>query len=379
VKLHLIALPHAHVSRDVTVCAFTTKIAKFLKMMAPRGWEIVLYGGERSEVGELAELVSLYSNDEQIGWFGNLHPNDLPLIAGSWDSRTPQFATTNLRAIDALKDRYEQGDLILVTGGLAQKPITDILGSGYLACEWAAGYSGWYLPFVCFESYAWKHWCYGRFGVDDGRWFDTVIPNFFDPDEWPEPSEEKENYLLFVGRLIARKGPHVAAQIARELGMPLVVAGSGMAETGDGFIRCQDGTMIEGEVHYAGTVGWEERHSLMSRARALIAPTTYIEPFGAVVVESMLAGTPSIATDWGAFSEILPRERRFTTLAEGCEAVEKAMALPPAGVRIEALSRYSLKAVAPLYEEWFARLETLYRGGWYEPRPASPESEKIPT
>ncbi len=192
--------------------------------------------------------------------------------------------------------------------------------------------------------------------------------NFFDPEEWT--LHEKEDYLVFVGRLIARKGPHVAAEIAREFGMPLLVAGSGMSEVREGLIQCQDGTRIEGDVHYVGTVGWEERNVLMGRARALLAPTTYIEPFGAVVVEAMLSGTPSLATDWGAFSEVLPPERRFRTLAEGCEAVESALHLSPAALQQEALERWSLEAVAPLYERWFDELASLWDAGWYAPRKA---------
>ncbi len=330
-----------------------------------RDWEIVYYGGANSDTRGHADLVKLYSDKEQKKWYGEMDANMLPIVAGAWDSTQDQYVVTNARAVKEIRKRYAPGDLILLTGGLAQKPITDALPMPqYLACEWAAGYSGWYLPFVCFESYAWRHYCYGVNGIQDGRWFDTVIPNFFDPDEWS--LHPKEDYLVFVGRLIARKGPQIAAEIARELGMPLLVAGSGMHSTSEGLIVCQDGTRIEGDVHYVGTVGWEERNELMGRARALLAPTTYIEPFGAVVVESMLCGTPSVTTDWGAFAELLPPERRFRTLSEGCTAVEKAMELPPAVLQEDALERWSLEAVAPQYERWIGELGSLWNDGWYE-------------
>lgn len=374
-RLHIVSLPHAHVSRDVTVCAFTTKTAKFLKMMGQRGHEITLYGGELSEVGDYAELVPIYSDEEQKSWFGDLHPNELPRVAGSWQEDSPQFKVTNARAMAALYSRYKKGDIVLLTGGLAQRSITNALPH-MLTCEWAAGYSGWYCPYVCFESYAWKHYCYGCQGVHDGRAFDAVIPNFFDLEEW-ELAPQKEDYLLFVGRLIARKGPNIAADIAAELGLPLVVAGSGMASVEEGLIVCEDGTQIKGDVQYVGTVGWEVRSKLMGAARALLAPTQYIEPFGAVVVEAMLSGTPSIATDWGSFTEILPAERRFNTIAEGCDAVERAMNLPPAVLQAEAISRYSFDAIAPLYEHWFERLLTLWEDGYYQKRSASPAPAKI--
>lgn len=361
-KLHLVHLPHAHVSRDVTVCAFTTKTWKFLKMMGSRGWEILLYGGELSDTQGYAELVPLYSDEEQKLWYGDMDANMLPIVAGSWDAAQPQYAITNARAIREVSKRYERGDIVLITGGLAQKPLVDGL-PGKLCCEWAAGYSGWHLPYVCFESNAWRHYQYGVRGIQDGRWFDTVIPNFFDPEEWT--LHDKEDYLVFVGRLIRRKGVHVAAEIAREMQMTLVIAGSGCAEQSEGLLVTHDGTRIEGDIRYVGTVGRRERDALMGGAQALLCPTVYIEPFGAVAVEAPLCGTASVSTDWGAFSEIVPPERRFRTLQEGCEAVERAMECDPLDLQTEALGRFSLDAVAPMYERWFEELSLLWEKGWY--------------
>jgi len=178
----------------------------------------------------------------------------------------------------------------------------------------------------------------------------------------------KGNYLAFVGRMIARKGPHIAAEVARELGMPIYFAGSGVKHSSEGLIETHDGLKIEGDVHYVGTVGVEERNRLMGEALALLVPTTYIEPFGAVAVEGPLCGTPAVSTDFGAFVDTVPRRLRFNTLAEGCNAVEVAMQMKPKKVREDALAKYSLDAVAPLYEEWFLRLSTLWREGWYAPR-----------
>lgn len=370
-RLHLVSLPHAHVSRDVTVCAFTTKTAKFLTMMGQRGWDITLYGGQLSQVDPGVELVSLYSDQEQREWYGDHDANTLPIVAGSWSSEDFAYRTINARAIGEVGVRYQSGDIVLLTGGLAMKPIFDRIPEA-LVVEWAAGYSGVMFsdksmdrsPYVCFESNAWRHYMYGKWGIEDGRFFDTVIPNFFAPEEWTL-SKEKDDYLLFVGRMIARKGPHIAAEIARELGMPIRFAGSGVKHSAEGLIECHDGTRLEGDVTYVGTVGVKERNELMGRARALLVPTNYIEPFGAVAVEGPLCGTPAVSTDFGAFVDTVPRELRFNTLAEGARAVERAMKMKPKDVRKEALRRYSLEAVAPMYEEWFQRLSTLWEKGWY--------------
>lgn len=367
-KLHLVALPHAHVTREITVCAFTAKIRKFCRMMTEAGWEVILYAGDQSDTGP-AELVPLYSDDEQRQWFGDYDPNMLPIVAGAWDSSQLAYVITNGRAIAEIAQRSEREDLVLLTGGLAQKPINDALPN--ICIEWAAGYSGPIFssvgkegPWVCFESAAWRHYLYGKYGIDDGRFFDVVIPNFFDPEEW-SLSETKGDYLCFVGRLIARKGPHIAAEIARELAMPLYVAGSGVKHASEGLILCQDGTRLEGDVHYVGTVGIEERNKLMGEARAILVPTRYIEPFGAVAIEGPLCGTPAVATDFGAFPETVPAKLRFNTLKQGVAATGYAMSLYPERVREQALASYSLEAIAPRYSEWFERVGSLWGEGWY--------------
>lgn len=342
-------------------------------MMGERGWDITLYGGELSQVDSGVELVSLFSDEEMHSFYGDYDANTLPIVAGSWSSDDYSYRTINARAIGEVGLRYQPGDIVLLTGGLAMKPIMLGLPQA-MVVEWAAGYSGVMLsdksmnrwPYVCFESTAWRHYMYGKWGVEDGRFFDTVIPNFFAPEEWSlHKRKSKEDYLCFVGRMIARKGPHIAAEIAKKLGMPIYFAGSGVKHSSEGYIETHDGLKIHGDIHYVGTVGVRERNELMGKARALLVPTTYIEPFGAVAVEGPLCGTPAVSTDFGAFVDTVPRSLRFNTLREGAEAVQRAMKIKPEKVREDALARYSLEAVAPMYEEWFQRLSKLWTEGWY--------------
>jgi glycosyltransferase involved in cell wall biosynthesis len=219
-----------------------------------------------------------------------------------------------------------------------------------------------------YESSPWRHHIYGKRGWDDGRPFDTVIPNFFDPDEFPHLNSGRGDYLLFVGRVVRRKGPQIAAEIARRVGMRLVVAGPGPTFVTEGRIEAPEVT-VEGDVTYVGTVGIEERARLMADAAALIVPTLYVEPFGGVAVEAMMCGTPVVASDWGAFVETVDdgvTGYRFSTVQEGVGAVLRAADLSPREIRSRALERFSLAAVRPKYEAWFDRIETLWGNGYYE-------------
>lgn len=369
-KLHLVGLPHTQLVKEtMTVCAFTSKAEKFCEMMDGLGYGIITYWGDQYDeaiLKHLVEHVPCFTTDQQRQWYGDHDPNLLPMVA-TWNAEDPQWQTMNANVINAMRSRIEPDDLILLLAGWAQKPIADAF-PGHLMAEWAAGYEGWFSPYTCFESYAWKHYCYGQRSIGDGRFYDTVIPNFFRPADF-SLAETKDDYLLFVGRVTLRKGPHIAAEIAKAAGRRLLVGGAGVTEHGPGFIQ-GDAVRLEGDhLEYMGVLGVQERNELMGKAHALLCPTTYIEPFGAVAVEAQLTGTPAISVPWGAFTEtIIPGHTGylFSTLHEGVQAVEAVGELDPRTIQAAALARYSLESVGPRYDRWFKQIAGLRREGWYE-------------
>jgi glycosyltransferase involved in cell wall biosynthesis len=280
----------------------------------------------------------------------------------------------NQRVQDAINQRIvrEEGNFVLLIAGWTQEPIARaVCGSNYrapLAVEWGVGYLGIFTEFCAFESYSHMHTVYMNHHpkIEDGRAFDAVIPNFFDPDDFHIASK-RDSYLFFIGRVIQRKGVLAAAEIANRSGRKLIVAGPGPIEWSKGKIVAPEVT-ITGNVEYVGEVGFKARAELMAKAHAVIVPTQYIEPFGGVAVEAMLSGTPVIATDWGSFPEIVTREvgRRFRTLREGVAAVDDVSNMNPKRIRRKAEERFGLVAVGRQFDRWFQSLDTLWHGGWYE-------------
>src|SRR4029077_15677822 len=131
------------------------------------------------------------------------------------------------------------------------------------------------------------HHVYAKKNINDGRFFDAVIPNYFDQKEFSLLNPGKGEYLLFLGRIVQRKGPHIASDIAERCGLPLRVAGAGGRQVGKDIVAPE---ITVKNAEYVGTVNVKERAELLAGAKALIVPTTYIEPFGGVAVEAMLAG-----------------------------------------------------------------------------------------
>jgi glycosyltransferase involved in cell wall biosynthesis len=334
-------------------------------MMHGRGRRIVLYAGAQNEA-PVDEHVALFSEKDRRKHFDQL------LHTVKWDATAPGWKLFNKRAVAALKKRLGPTDIVLLTGGLAQRPILEAFPK-HQVVEWAVGYDSLTAHRAAFPSHAWRHYIYGKLGMH-GRAYDEVIPHFFDPSLFA--LETKTDDLLFVGRLTAAKGPHVASEIAKALGRRLVVAGPGAQSVtpleGGGVRIVAEGVTLEGaHLEYAGMLDAPARAARMGAAAAVIVPTLYVEPFGKVAVEAMLAGTPAVTSDWGAFVETVEpglTGYRFRTLQEGVDAVEDALTLRPAEIQKRATKRFSLAAIGPRYETWFTRLDELWGEGWYSRR-----------
>jgi glycosyltransferase involved in cell wall biosynthesis len=100
---------------------------------------------------------------------------------------------------------------------------------------------------------------------------------------------EDNEEVLFVGRLEATKGPDLAARACRAAGVKLRMIG-------DGVMRAQLAA-AHPEVMFMGRRDTAEIALYARRARLLVMPSRYPEPFGLVAVEALWSGLPVIATD----------------------------------------------------------------------------------
>ncbi len=131
-----------------------------------------------------------------------------------------------------------------------------------------------------------------------------AIPNPIDVRVWPL-REHKDDYLLWIGRMTAEKGPHRAIAVARAAGVPLVLAG--VIQPGQqAFFDREVAPHVDGErVRFLGEVGGSLKRSIFAGARALLMPIRWEEPFGMVMVEALACGTPVIAFPEGAACELV--------------------------------------------------------------------------
>ena len=163
---------------------------------------------------------------------------------------------------------------------------------------------------------------------------------------------EKEDYLLWIGRVEDIKGPQRAIAAAREADAPIVLAGP-VQPGQEEFFASEVEPHVDGErVRYVGEVG-EEKADLYAGARALLMPIRWPEPFGLVMTEAMACGTPVIAFPEGSAPElVVDGETGFVVDDEHAmaAAVGRLGEIDPERCRASAKERFDVEPVAEAYE-----------------------------
>jgi glycosyltransferase involved in cell wall biosynthesis len=134
------------------------------------------------------------------------------------------------------------------------------------------------------------------------RWR-AMVHNAFDPGA-VEVGLEKDDYLVQLARISADKAQHLSIEVARRVGCPLVLAGK-VDEAEQEYFEKEIKPHLGESVRWVENVAGAEKAQLLARARAMIFPIQWEEPFGIAMVEAMASGTPVLAAARGAAVELL--------------------------------------------------------------------------
>ncbi len=182
-----------------------------------------------------------------------------------------------------------------------------------------------------------------------------VVYNGIDVDSFPL-CVEKDDYLLFLGRLSVEKGTHLAIEVARARGERLIIAGKVDPVDRD-YYEEQVAPRIDGSlVTYVGEADAARKRELFSRARCLLHPVTWPEPFGLVMAEAMACGTPVVGFGLGSVPEVVRHgETGFVvdTVEAMIEVVGRVDEIDPYRCRAHVVQTFSAEAMVDGYERLY--------------------------
>jgi glycosyltransferase involved in cell wall biosynthesis len=156
--------------------------------------------------------------------------------------------------------------------------------------------------------------------------------------------------LIFLGRIHPDKGVHLAIEVARLSGLPLLIAGIIQDEA---YFREQVKPQLDEQIRYVGPVDVAGKNELFARARALLHLNTIPERFGLVLAEANAAGVPVIAMDLGSCREVIEDGRTGFLVANAAEAVralDRISEIDRAVCRQRVQERFSIETMVEAYE-----------------------------
>ena len=376
-RAFLLGIGHCPTDRHFSINPFAHNTLGMGTILKNLGYTVFHLGAEGSNVACDEDIICV-TKDETISAYGEDYKElklDLNTVDQSYTS-----GLYNARAIHEIKRRQRQGDIVVVMGGTLHQEVCVGLEQfrDLHPVEPACGYPNVFTRFRVFPSTAWQQYIYGQF---EGNWegmsaedqeskgflttanpmdfrkpCDSVIPHYIFPEEF-ECSEDRDDYLLQVSRVIPSKGIEMAVKVAEATGRKLIIAGHGDFEATMGFKPPK-------HVELIGPINSEERKEWMSKAHAVMAWSIFPEAFCYAPVEGMVSGAVPITSQLGAFKETIDTDYGFRTwtFKETCEAVEAAGELDRQAVRQYAIDNFSVAAVTPAYGQYFERLHESLEG-----------------
>ncbi|MEJ0092667.1 MAG: glycosyltransferase family 4 protein [Methylocella sp.] len=157
------------------------------------------------------------------------------------------------------------------------------------------------------------------------------------------------DYLAFLGRISPEKRPDRAIEIAKRSGTPLKIAAK--VDNADlEYFKVEIEPLLDHPlIEFIGEINEAQKSQFLGKARALLFPIDWPEPFGLVMIEAMSAGTPIIAWRNGSVPEVIVNGVNgliVDSIDDAVAAVKRVSMMSRAAVRAEFEARFTAERMA---------------------------------
>lgn len=176
--------------------------------------------------------------------------------------------------------------------------------------------------------------------------------------DWPFRST-KDDFALFLGRFCPEKAPHLALAAAHAAGVPTVLAGTFVEPADRPYFDQQVRPMLTESDKVIGPIGGLAKRKLLAAARCLLFPIRWEEPFGLVMIEAMVTGTPIVALRGGSVSEVVVDGETGYVCDEPSDLAGALAAIgdiDPNACRAHVEQHFGLERMVAEYEEVYASI-----------------------
>jgi glycosyltransferase involved in cell wall biosynthesis len=187
-----------------------------------------------------------------------------------------------------------------------------------------------------------------------------------------------EDYLLYNGRIVPEKGVREAIQVAKETKHRLLIIGPTYPDNMEYFDKYIK-PHLDDQILYLGYVERDLLPAYYQKAKAMLTPVQWEEPFGLTTIEAMSCGTPVISFNRGAAPEIILNGKTgfvVNTTAEMIDSVDKIGKIKRIDCRQYVEKNYSIRTMVGNYESAFK--EVLNEQNKLSPRFVRKQLTKVP-
>ena len=381
-----IGLPHTITHPEYSGCAFTGHIRRLSAGLIKEGHEVYHFGNPGAEL-DCTEHINVTTSEYVDRCIGDWKNKDAHINMYADNHPHPDDSKTfHLGVASEIRKRIQKDDYIILNYGTYIGEVIEYLEDlSYLPVfivESTIGYlDSWRAPYKIFESESvrswnrsqwnqnWRHYTQENPNFDPNnvpkyavhectpQFTDDTINTFVDKNQF-EYKEEKQDYFLYLGRLIQSKGINLAVDTCESLGERLIVAGHGN-------LKDSIGRDIPKNVEFVGHADVDMRRELMSNAKGGWVCTYYSEHGGNVIHEYGISGTPVICTAWGSFTHSVLHNKTGYLIQDGSEAKYAARnidKIEPWRCRKWQMN-YTIERTVPKFIRYFERIKHIWYNG----------------